>query len=218
MWPQLITAPHQVGTAFISPRKISPVDLSLTQPGVIAHYLRLSFWPSEFCLDYGWPGANRLEVVLLPAVVIALARSDALGLSEAAGLGILSAWFFAILAPTSSFVPLRGGLRASHVSVLGGAGDRPGQWAVWAGGPVAGASRDNFAATTASRRRPLAHPRRGRAGNSHLPPQSGVSQRSGFWEDNVAKTPDNARAHNNLGVAQISRGQIDAAIDQYEQA
>ena len=38
--------------------KIAPLSYGLTQPGVVAHYLRLAFWPHPLCLDYGWPVAR----------------------------------------------------------------------------------------------------------------------------------------------------------------
>ena len=42
-----------------------------TQAGVIAHYLRLSFWPSPLVVDYyGWPPAESLVPVLLPGLLI----------------------------------------------------------------------------------------------------------------------------------------------------
>src|SRR5262249_50746961 len=35
----------------------TPGSYLLTQSGVLLHYLRLAFWPSGLCLDYGWPKA-----------------------------------------------------------------------------------------------------------------------------------------------------------------
>ncbi len=79
----------------------------LTQPGVIVHYLRLAVWPSELCLDYDWPPASTVAEVLLPATVVAgLLAATVWALLKRSAWGFLGAWFFAILAPTSSVVPI----------------------------------------------------------------------------------------------------------------
>ena len=78
-----------------------------TQPGVIIHYLRLALWPSGLCLDYGWPAARSVAEVFLPAVlVIGLFVLTVWALVQRPAWGFLGVWFFAILAPTSSFLPL----------------------------------------------------------------------------------------------------------------
>jgi Flp pilus assembly protein TadD len=37
-----------------------------------------------------------------------------------------------------------------------------------------------------------------------------------FWSDTVKKSPDNTLAHNNLGLAYMSKGQVDVAMAEYE--
>ncbi len=84
-----------------------PWEYARTQPGVILHYLRLSFWPSSLCLDYGWPIARGFrEIVPAAAAVAALLVGVWWSLRRAPALGFLGAWFFLILAPTSSVVPI----------------------------------------------------------------------------------------------------------------
>ena len=39
-----------------------------------------------------------------------------------------------------------------------------------------------------------------------------------MWTDNVKKTPDNPRAHNNLGIALNKDNQLAAAIDEFKKA
>ena len=41
--------------------RISPWKYALSEPGVIANYLRLSLWPVGQCFDYRWPVAERRE-------------------------------------------------------------------------------------------------------------------------------------------------------------
>jgi tetratricopeptide (TPR) repeat protein len=83
----------------------------LTQPGAIAHYLRLVFWPEPLILDYGADWVTSVRAVIAPlillallggATVFALVRSRRAGTPGAAAVaGFLGLWFWAVLAPTS---------------------------------------------------------------------------------------------------------------------
>ena len=80
----------------------------LTQSGVLLHYLRLTFWPTGQCLDYGWPAAHSAAEIILPGlVIVGLLALTVWALVKRPALGFLGAWFFIILAPTSSFVPIK---------------------------------------------------------------------------------------------------------------
>ena len=84
-----------------------PWEYARTQPGVILNYLRLSFWPSSLCFDYSWPIATSAgQIIPAAAVIAALLAATLWALRRAPALGFLGAWFFLILAPTSSFVPI----------------------------------------------------------------------------------------------------------------
>ena len=86
---------------------VGPWPYARTQPGVILHYLRLSFWPSSLCLDYAWPIAmSARQIIPAAAVIAALLAGTLWALRRAPVLGFLGAWFFLILAPTSSFMPI----------------------------------------------------------------------------------------------------------------
>ena len=77
-----------------------------TQPAVLAHYLRLTFWPSGLCLDYAWPPAGTLgEIVTAVATDLESVGGNGLGAGKASAIGFVGACFFLILSPTSSFVP-----------------------------------------------------------------------------------------------------------------
>lgn len=81
----------------------------ITQAGVIAHYLFLTFWPAKLCLDYWWPPQPIGEVWPQAILIVGLLAASVAMLiwrrTRAAGLcGVL---FFLILAPTSSFIPIR---------------------------------------------------------------------------------------------------------------
>jgi tetratricopeptide (TPR) repeat protein len=97
--------PHSIGFAR---EGWTPWTYLLTQSGVIVHYLSLSLVPWPLALDYdGWPMARSiLEVapyviflgVLLGATVVAVGRRHPWGFP--------GVWFFALLAPSSSVLPL----------------------------------------------------------------------------------------------------------------
>jgi len=88
-------------------KSLSPTAYLLTQPGVLLHLIRLSFWPHPLCLDYGWPLAHRIREILPPAILIgALLWATIWGLIKRPALGFLGVWFFLILAPTSTILPL----------------------------------------------------------------------------------------------------------------
>jgi len=95
-------------TVGLSYKGIPPLEYALTQLGVILHYLRLALWPHPLCLDYDWPVATSAAEILLPAIVlIVLLGVTVWGLVRKPWLGFLGAWFFIILSPTSSVIPLR---------------------------------------------------------------------------------------------------------------
>ena len=87
--------------------EISPWRYALSQPGVILHYLRLCFWPQGQCVDYHWPVAKSLvDIVPQTLAVGALVGLTAACIFRWPRWGFLSGWFFLILAPTSSFLPI----------------------------------------------------------------------------------------------------------------
>ena len=86
-----------------------------TQAGVIAHYLRLAFVPWPLALDYEWPIATSLAAVLVPAVaVLSLLGATIWGLIRREAWSFAGVWFFLILAPTSSVIPIVTEVAADH--------------------------------------------------------------------------------------------------------
>ncbi len=89
--------------------ELTPLDYVRTQVGVIWHYLHLSVWPHPLVLDYfDWPIARQSSPSLwLAATVLVVAVLGSLWLVRRRHwLGFIGVWFFAILAPTSSVVPI----------------------------------------------------------------------------------------------------------------
>jgi Flp pilus assembly protein TadD len=87
----------------------------LTQAEVITHYLRLSVVPSPLVFLYTWPIATSLaDVAVAAAFVAILVALVAVGIVRRSPLGFAGAWFFLILAPTSSVVPIVTEVAAEH--------------------------------------------------------------------------------------------------------
>ena len=86
---------------------VSPWTYLLNQTVMIVRYLRLSVWPRALVLNYGWPRALTLADVLPQAllVVALLVTTIAIATSKPK-IAFAGAWFFLILAPTSSIVPI----------------------------------------------------------------------------------------------------------------
>ena len=94
---------------------ITPWTYALTQCGAIIHYLRLAFWPSSLVLDYGTDVTRHLGDVLPQALLLlALAVATIWACLRRPLAGFLGAWFFVILAPSSSIVPLVSQTVAEH--------------------------------------------------------------------------------------------------------
>ena len=179
----------------------------LTECRVIVRYLLLAFWPHPLVFDYGmfaatplsklWPFAVVLAAMLM-FVVIALRRWPAAGFA--------ACWYFLILAPTSSIVPIVGQPMAESRLYLPLAG----VIALTVLGAYAWAGRWSLAVLAIVG-----------AGLGLVSVQRNQDYRSEevLWSDTVAKRPDNARAHNNLGLAWSKLpGRSSDAIAQYEQA
>jgi tetratricopeptide (TPR) repeat protein len=182
-------------------------DYALTECRVICKYLLLAFWPHPLVFDYGrclpsdlsevWPYALVL-LAMLAATAFALRRSPAIGFG--------ASWFFLILAPTSSIIPIVGQSMAENRLYLPLAGVAA--IAVVGAFALAGrASLPLFALASIG------------LGLASFHRNGDYASELSIWADTVAKEPANARAHGNLGkiLARIP-GRLDDAIAQYEEA
>lgn len=90
-------------------------EYARTQFGFILHYLRLAFWPRPLVLDYGrYIASSPAQIVPSAIGVFVLLAATAVALVRRPKWGFLGAWFFGILAPTSSIIPLPGQTAAEH--------------------------------------------------------------------------------------------------------
>jgi len=87
---------------------LTPWTYLVSQSGVIAHYLRLSFWPQGQCFDYGWPvAASPGEVLPQGLLILSLLALTVWAMFRHPKWSFLGGWFFLILAPSSSILPIR---------------------------------------------------------------------------------------------------------------
>jgi tetratricopeptide (TPR) repeat protein len=185
-------------------------DYLKTEAAVIVHYLRLCFWPSPLVIDYNdWPIAQSLDDVLVcGSVVIALLGATLWAFRRQPWLGFLGAWFFLILAPTSSILPSAGEVIAERrmylplvavVACVVLAFDRLLRQRQKLGAALLLGTTATLTTLTIRR-------------NADY--RSDVS----IWADAVNKRPNNARAHLHLGDALMARGRLQESIDQYTEA
>jgi tetratricopeptide (TPR) repeat protein len=213
---------HAVSAGF-NLASVTPRQYAQSQPAVVLHYLALAFWPTGLCLDYDWPVAEKLADILPGAIVIGvLLAATLVALVRRPTWGFAGAWFFLILAPSSSFMPIKD-LAFEHRMYLPLA-------AVAAAAVVA-----IFLAGERLARR-LGETEAERALSAELLTivlaisaaamlgaltwlrnaqyQSGIA----IWQDTVNKARDNPRAWNNLADALINADKYDEVLRCCEEA
>jgi tetratricopeptide (TPR) repeat protein len=181
-------------------------DYALTQCAAIIHYLRLVFWPSPLVFDYGTevvrsPADISLQIMLLGALVIGVV----LALWRRPAVGFLGASFFALLAPSSSVVPVATQTVSEHRMYLALA-------------PVL-----VFAAVGARRwlgRRavPLLACLAVVAGFLTVRRNGDYQTALSIWQDTVQKRPLNARAQNNYGQSLFFLERYGEALPAFREA
>jgi tetratricopeptide (TPR) repeat protein len=178
----------------------------LTQCRGIVIYLKRVFWPHPLVLDYGYPAVRSLLPVLPQALLLTgLALATAWAVWRRHALGFAGAWFFIILGPSSSLVPLTTQTIAEHrmylplLAIIAPVVIGLHRWIGRPGLIVSGALAGVLTVVTINRNQDY---------------RSALA----IWADTAAKAPDNARAHTNWGNALVRLGQRDAAIARYLEA
>jgi tetratricopeptide (TPR) repeat protein len=169
-------------------------------------YLQLAAWPHPQVLDYGTDEIRRIGDALPFALpVLALLGLALWAIARNPRAGFLGGWFFAILAPSSSVVPIPVQPMAEHrkylplaaitaLAVLGVHSIwRRGAWLVFAALGVA------LGLLTIARNAVYAEP-------------------GAIWRDTLAKRPANARAHCFYGDLLAAQGKREDALAQYDEA
>ena len=187
---------------------VSWTAYALTELRVVTNYLKLAFWPRPLVFDYGTEilATDPLTVALCALVLTAILVGVAIAWRRSPMAGFLGCWFFLILAPTSTVVPIAEQPMAESrlylplaaavvlVALLGYA--------------LGGRRAFVFLGLVA-------------AGLGGLTVQRNHDYRSelSIWEDTLAKHPATSRGHCQLGMALAKiPGQLPAAIAHYEEA
>ena len=172
----------------------------------IVRYLGLAVWPQTLVLDYGAELDLRpAMVVACAALVLTLVAATIVLLRRRPAVGFLGAWFFAILAPSSSVVPIATQAMAEHrmylplaavaVLIVLAAQRWLARWSTVGVVVFAAALMVRTVMRNEDYRSAMA-----------------------IWTDTVANRPENPRAHCNLGDALFLAGDTANAIAHYEAA
>lgn len=219
-------AVYFIGYQFTPPKgwagfdlKCTWIEYALSQPGVIVHYLRTSLWPSGLCADYYWPIARTPREIVPALTAIGLLGLATLWLNvRHKQCGFLGAWFFLLLAPTSSILPIADlafdhrmylSLIAVVVTVVlatASAAQRLEQLRWIDQRTMHNAGIFALAITTLA----LVVTTQNR--------NSIYADIVAFWQDVVDKSPENPRAHSNLGTTLAERKRFDDAVVHYRKA
>ena len=211
-------APRGGSVGFDDPNLTSWVYAMTQCKIIVSHYLKLIFWPVGLTLDYGWPIAKNFTEIAPYAVVLGgLLAGTVLAIWRRPRLGFLGVWFFVILAPSSSFLPILTEIAAEHrmylplaavvVAVVLGIyslgkhllarsvnlGQQRGKLAARLGYGLAGLVVVLLGLGSAGR--------------------NDVYQNSfSIWDNTLANRPNNYRAYNNRGLAYRDQGNHDQAL------
>ncbi|MBI5864201.1 MAG: tetratricopeptide repeat protein [Planctomycetes bacterium] len=218
--PLVLSSPRATIATAMSD-SLSPLAYFKIQIWAITRYLRLCVWPSDLVLDYGSTTIGVEHPITTPllgacgALLLLLAAWTAWGLVRNRPAALLGAWYFLLLAPSSSVIPLPHEPVAEHRMYL----------------PLAAV----IVATTMLIHRVLA-----KVSRSALTTTRGVVvlgfalaavlglrtwQRNALFSDearlfaaDVAAFPSNVRARSNLALALLARERIEEARAQYDAA
>jgi tetratricopeptide (TPR) repeat protein len=193
------------GTAGFS-TEIGVSAYAITQCHAVVRYLALSLWPHPLVFDYGvWTAASWAAVWSEALLLTGLVAVTVWALWRRPAWGFLGCWFFAVLAPSSSIVPIATQTMAEHRMYLALA-------AVIAAVVIAVVAHLKrmgwwlcvIAAVAAT----IATIARNRDYRSEV----------ALWTDTVQKRPMSARAHNNLGQALFKEGRWGDSVSAYREA
>ena len=219
-----LTAPRgsSVGFDFA---EVSSLEYAMTQcKAIVWYYLKLSFWPDPLVFDYGQPIVrNFVEIVPHVLVLAVLFAGTVAAFRYHPSLGFLGAWFFLILAPSSSFVPIVTEIAAEHrmylplaavITIVVVCGYALGKGVLvrlaisdkrrlalgcLIGYGLAGAAVVTLGVLTVRR-------------------NCDYGSELSIWDDTIAKRPENWRGHHNRGMAHRAKEQYELAVLDFSEA
>jgi len=179
---------------------------ALTECWVVVHYLMLTFWPFPLVFDYGADVVSSVrETIPWAAILVVLAGAGFIAFSRRLAAGFAAVWFFAILSPSSSVVPVAYEPMAESRMYL----------------PLAAvATLVTCALWSALGRRsiPLLAAAALALGTGAFLRNTDYRTDVSIWTDTVLRRPNNERARLALGSALAMQGRNDEAARQFEAA
>lgn len=184
---------------------LSPLAYLLIECRVVLRYAALAFWPHPLVFDYGDFAPALGRSLACGAVLVVLLASLGRELVRRPALGFLGAWFFVVLAPTSSVVPVTFQPMGENRVYL--------PLAAFAVGAVL-----------------LAYVVSGRLGRLAVLAAAGTSllltlHRNAdyrdpvhLWAQTLALRPDNVRAPNEYSLSLAQAGRVDDALASFRRA
>jgi protein O-mannosyl-transferase len=185
----------------------------ITQTTVVAHYVRLVFLPAPLVFDYGWPKATLAEAVVPGFLLAAMFVATVVLVVRRRPLSFPLAWFFILLAPSSSVVPIVTEIAAEHrmylplagilsIAVIGAASF----WNERSGALSPAARRAGSVACVAA-----ALVAAGLLGRMTYARNEDYRDYDRLWSKTVAERPENPRARINLASSFLTQGRyVDA--------
>jgi protein O-mannosyl-transferase len=203
-------ASHGSSIGFTS--DVTPLDYALNQSWIILDYLKKAVWPHPLIVDYGYPLPLTIGDVLPQLLLLAtLLGFTVVALFRWPTLAFPVVWFFLILAPTSSIVPIVNEVGAERRIYLPLAGLiilavvaghlllRRLRWPAWTGPVLLLILITTFGLRTAQRNAEYRDP-------------------LDLWQTAIDAVPHNPRAHTYLGLALKERGRSSEAAQRYQRA
>jgi len=185
----------------------------LTQSEVLLRYLRLAFVPSPLIFLYSWPLVASISQVVFPLLVVTMLLAITIAaLVRRHPLAFAGTWFFLILAPTSSVIPIVTEVAAEHRMYL----------------PLMAIIASIAVMTFVALRQVTARAAQGlAAGAVVVAILFGVRTRDRneiyaselqIWRDTVSTDPGNQRAHLAYGTALGTAGRLSEAEAEFQRA
>lgn len=194
------------GTVGFGAGGVSSWHYALTSARAIGQYLKLTFWPDLLIFDYGTAVEKHLLPVLPESLlIVSLLILTIYALGRRPLLGFLGLWFFAILGPSSSIIPITTETIAEHRMYL----------------PLAAI----LALVVIGLSQLLGR----KALIIYLALALGAGWRTStrnedyadeikLWRGSLIKYPDNARAHNSVGEILYRQGKFEEAGADFRKA
>lgn len=194
------------GTAGFGAGGVSSWHYLLTSALAIGIYLKLVFWPVNLVFDYGTDVEKHLLPVLPQSLIlVGFVLATAYALWRKPLLGFIGLWFFAILGPSSSIIPVATETMAEHrmylplVSIIA--------LVVLASAPFIGRKGALVFLLLAVA-----------FGSRTVIRNEDYQDELRLWRDTQQRYPTNARGHNNVGEILYRQEKFDEAIACFREA